>query len=129
MARHGITYNQVSEAAMLLHRAGSTPTIDNVRAILGTGSKTTIQRHMNSWRKIHAGLLGFDPEDIVLSKIYPVKNIVINLEQIAEVKLIKNKVQIAYLSGYVSGYTANKSGFDSLVKAWTIYTTMKEGSK
>ncbi len=50
MARMGIRYEHVAAAAQALAEAGEVPTIDRVRASLGTGSKTTITRHLKAWR-------------------------------------------------------------------------------
>ena len=51
MARTGVRYEQVAAAAEALTEAGEVPTIDKVRASLGTGSKTTITRHLKAWRQ------------------------------------------------------------------------------
>lgn len=50
MARPGITYQEVSAAAESLVAAGENPTIQRVRAALGTGSPNTIHRHLTAWR-------------------------------------------------------------------------------
>lgn len=51
MARHGVTYSEVALAAKQLTKTGITVTIDHVREYLGTGSKTTIQRHLQRFRE------------------------------------------------------------------------------
>lgn len=48
MAR-GITQEQVNEAADALLRAGERPTIERVRAALGTGSPNTLIRLLDTW--------------------------------------------------------------------------------
>lgn len=45
-----IGYLEVSQAAESLIAAGERPTIRNIRAKLGTGSLSTIQRHFSVWR-------------------------------------------------------------------------------
>lgn len=51
MARPGITYDQVSAAASALIASGEEPTIQKIRAHLGTGSPNTIHRHLTAWRQ------------------------------------------------------------------------------
>ena len=50
MARPGITLEQVAAAAESILAAGARPTIDSIRAALGTGSPNTVLRHLNTWR-------------------------------------------------------------------------------
>lgn len=50
MARPGVTYHDVANAALKLQGQGTYPTIENVRATLGTGSSSTIAPHLKSWR-------------------------------------------------------------------------------
>ncbi len=47
---HGITQEQVDEAADGLLQAGERPTVEKVRAKLGTGSPNTITRMLDAWR-------------------------------------------------------------------------------
>jgi chromosome segregation ATPase len=49
MAR-GITQDQVNEAADAILAAGENPTVEKVRAELGTGSPNTITRMLDAWR-------------------------------------------------------------------------------
>ena len=50
MGRLGITYLDVFKAASELKDKGLNPTVDAVRATLGTGSKSTIVPHLRQWR-------------------------------------------------------------------------------
>ncbi|MDX1901183.1 MAG: DNA-binding protein [Gammaproteobacteria bacterium] len=50
MGRPGITQEDVERAARELKAQGKNPTVDNVRQLLGTGSKTTITRHLRHWK-------------------------------------------------------------------------------
>lgn len=50
MPKKGITYEDTAAAADALVAEGASPTLDNVRKRLGTGSKGTIQKHMSTWR-------------------------------------------------------------------------------
>lgn len=50
MARIGITYYDVTQAALQLQGQGKQPTVDRIREVLGTGSRTTIADHLKEWR-------------------------------------------------------------------------------
>lgn len=51
MARAGITYSEVTQAASALQGSGKKITIETVRHYLGTGSHSTISKYLNDWRK------------------------------------------------------------------------------
>lgn len=51
MARPGITYSEVARAATQLIEQKVRPSIEAVRRILGTGSNSTISRHLREWIK------------------------------------------------------------------------------
>jgi len=51
MPRHGISYEQVVEAADKIVTEGRQPTIKAVRKELGTGSESTILEHLRKWRE------------------------------------------------------------------------------
>ncbi len=51
MARPGITYSEVARAATQLIAQKVRPSIEAVRRILGTGSNSTINRHLREWIK------------------------------------------------------------------------------
>jgi chromosome segregation ATPase len=48
--RTGITQDQVNQAADTILAAGENPTVEKVRAALGTGSPNTVTRMLDSWR-------------------------------------------------------------------------------
>jgi hypothetical protein len=51
MARTGISFEDVRDAAESLLGRGLNPTIQRVRELLGTGSNTTISEHLKSWQQ------------------------------------------------------------------------------
>jgi len=51
MARSGIRYEEVQDAAEALLGRGLNPTIQRVRELLGTGSNTTISEHLKHWQQ------------------------------------------------------------------------------
>lgn len=50
MARPGVTYFDVSNAAKQLAASGKIPTIEAIRYILGTGSNSTLGTHLRAWK-------------------------------------------------------------------------------
>lgn len=58
MARSGVLYVHVAQAAAQLVAAGHNPTIDRIRAALGgTGSKSTLAPLLKRWKAAHLGTL------------------------------------------------------------------------
>lgn len=68
MARYGVTFEKVADIANALAAADVNPTVDRVREKLGTGSKSTIAKHLKRWRTqaelSHNRLGSYDPEQI-----------------------------------------------------------------
>ena len=56
MARAGVTYHDVAQAAHQLTEQGKNPTIEAVRSLLNTGSNTTLSKHLNQWRQQQQGI-------------------------------------------------------------------------
>lgn len=54
MARQGVTFDEVTAAAISLQNDGKRVTIEAVRDFLGTGSPNAIQKHLIEWRASHA---------------------------------------------------------------------------
>ena len=50
MARLGVTYQDIANAADQILGQGKQPTIELIRNLLGTGSTTTIANHLRKWR-------------------------------------------------------------------------------
>jgi len=50
MARPGVSYVDVAKAATKLIEQDINPTVEEVRKVLGTGSNSTINRHLRDWR-------------------------------------------------------------------------------
>ena len=50
MGRLGIGYKDVERAINEILAKDLNPTVDRIRELLGTGSKTTIVNHLKSWR-------------------------------------------------------------------------------
>lgn len=129
MARHGITYNDVAKAAMHSLKTNKTPTVDGIRIILGTGSKTTITKHLKEWKIIHSDILGLETHEIVMHRIYAIQDTAIDLDQIVDIHFNKKLMTVRFKSMHETSYTkVNENDFNELVKAWTIYVNMMERS-
>lgn len=50
MGRNGINYKDVADAAIKVSASNAIPTVDRIREILGTGSKSTIARYLRDWK-------------------------------------------------------------------------------
>lgn len=53
MGRIGITFEEVKKAIAELQGRQKNPTVDSIREILGTGSKSTIARFLRDWKAQH----------------------------------------------------------------------------
>jgi chromosome segregation ATPase len=54
MARLGVDYETVKQAAVKLLSQGAAPSVQKIREMLGTGSNTTIAEHLKIWRDEYA---------------------------------------------------------------------------
>jgi chromosome segregation ATPase len=50
VARPGVNYFEVAKAAQQITGNGKVPTIEQIRALLGTGSNSTIGAHLKAWK-------------------------------------------------------------------------------
>ncbi len=67
MARAGVTYHDVANAAETIKNQHQEPTVDRVREHLGTGSKSTIAPLLKRWRSDNGGAAAISglPNDLV----------------------------------------------------------------
>ncbi|ARU56832.1 chromosome segregation ATPases-like [Oleiphilus messinensis] len=56
MARIGVTFDDIAQAADLIETQGEKPTVDRVREVLGTGSKSTIAPLLKRWHAEKANI-------------------------------------------------------------------------
>lgn len=97
MSRRGITYQDVLEAVAAIEQQGMTPTIENVREFLGTGSNSTISNYLKLWRN------GVNPNTVVRLNSTPTPDIVkaavdrvwqdMSAKANSEIEAIKNETQ------------------------------------
>ncbi len=67
MSRPEIAYQEAAGAAIQLQGKDEYPTVDRVREILGTGSKSTIARYLKDWKSKTGHILGSDgiPHELI----------------------------------------------------------------
>lgn len=90
MARPGITYLDVAQAATKLHEQNIRPSIEGIRRVLGTGSNSTINRHLRDWRDKQGNQLELEqglPETLLIA----VKGLYESIKEDAEQKINSNK--------------------------------------
>lgn len=85
MARAGVTYTEVAKAAETLKQQGQDPTIERVRGILGTGSNSTLNKHLKQWKNTHLkeGSISGLPDDLLRT----VKSLHESIQGNAELKI------------------------------------------
>ena len=54
MARIGVDYETIKQAAIKLLSQGIAPSVQKIREVLGTGSNTTIAEYLKVWRDEYA---------------------------------------------------------------------------
>jgi hypothetical protein len=65
MGRAGVTLLDVEKAVMQLQGRGKNPTVDTIRELLGTGSKSTIIQHLKAWRSKNDESQGKLPQELL----------------------------------------------------------------
>lgn len=65
MARSGVTFAEVDEAARYLQGLGRNPTVDSIRERLGTGSNTTLVEHLRRWKSMQGDGEGKIPQPLL----------------------------------------------------------------
>lgn len=63
MTNMGITYEHIEKAALALQSQRKSVTGDNIREVLGTGSKGTITKHLRQWR-VNSGVKTVDESSV-----------------------------------------------------------------
>ena len=92
MQTHGITYDEVSSVATSLTAQGMPVTTKSIRAELGTGSQSTITKHLRTWREREAEKIEFDikdalPKELVFAIAAELKNVALATRKSLESKI------------------------------------------
>lgn len=124
MARPGVTYAEVAEAATQLVGQNKNPTIEQVRLILGSGSSTTIANHLRQWKEGQQGTsLIAAKENIPPELIAIVKGLWDRVLEQAEEKI--NSIEITYQQSLaetqeeLQKYKHNNQRWQQLFNQWT----------
>jgi hypothetical protein len=123
MARPGVTYHDVANAALEIQGQGKYPTIENVRACLGgTGSSSTIGPHLRQWRlqQDSAGHLAVKeniPEELV-SLIKGLWERVVHLAD-EKVKIIQEESQVV-IKQWEAEVTQKQLNFNHLEEQYQL---------
>lgn len=114
MARTGVTYLEVAQAASTIQHQGNNPTIDAVRRILGTGSNTTIATHLKQWRAEH------QPAAMALSNTTLPPELLSQIQSLWDALKAKSQESIQALKEV---HEKQASEFDAKIKALTQHNT------
>jgi chromosome segregation ATPase len=87
MARTGVTYFDISQAATTLSDQGREPTVDTVRALLGTGSKSTIGPLLKQWKAKFAGVVNEEKSGLPRELLATVKGLYEGMQQQAHAQI------------------------------------------
>ncbi len=93
MARIGINYYDVTQAIATIQGKQQNPTVDRIREILGTGSRTTIANLLREWREKN-NILPTDPTGMPIELLNLVKSLWQTLQDRTEEKLIEEQKAI-----------------------------------
>lgn len=123
MARTGVTYSEVEEAATQLVGLGKNPTVEQVRFILKTGSSTTIAKHLRQWRESQASTnLIAVKENIPTELVALMKGLWERVVTHSEEKItaVANQYQqtLAELEEELEKYKSNNQRWQKLYEQW-----------
>ncbi|MDB6096639.1 MAG: hypothetical protein JWM09_917 [Francisellaceae bacterium] len=115
MARTGITFIDVQKAALIIQERNQNPTVDAIRAYLGTGSRTTISNYLRQWREEQPDAVSVSlPEQLGLQvqglfgKMLEQANLKADIA-IQEMKIELNSAQEAFKQSENENKTLSKS--------------------
>ncbi|MCP4408695.1 MAG: hypothetical protein GY807_13200 [Gammaproteobacteria bacterium] len=113
MARPGVSYHDVAQAAETIRAQGRNPTVDRVLAQLGTGSKSTLAPLLKQWKAQQgqgAETVGL-PEAVVSA----VKDLHVQLQQRAEHTVAQAQEEFQGLAADLKGQLQQaEAGIDAL---------------
>lgn len=124
MARLGVTYQDVVNAANHLLGQGKQPTIELIRHFLGTGSSTTIANHLRQWRAEQDGTAALaQKENLPQEMINVMKGLWAQVLQQAQDKITVLEANHQQILGEtqqeLQKYKANNQRWQQLFNQWT----------
>lgn len=123
MARPGVTYQDVARAANIIKDQNKNVTIENVRAILGTGSIGTINNHLRKWKETEnithktAAAENIPEELQTLLKNLWKKVMLQSVEHVAAIEE-SNQLEINKLKQELEKYKNNNKRWQNLFTQW-----------
>jgi DNA repair exonuclease SbcCD ATPase subunit len=123
MARLGVTYQDIANAADQLLGQGRQPTIELIRNLLGTGSTTTIANHLRKWRAEQCGSTSVaSKENLPQEFVSVMKGLWQRLQAYADDKItaIKHESEqsIDLLRRELEKYKTNNQRWQQLFNQW-----------
>ncbi len=123
MARPGITYQDVATAALELKGQGKNPTIEGIRAVLGTGSIGTINNHLRKWKEVQTATLGItSKENLPDSLILLIKSLWEGVLTQSSEKFLpiegKYQQEILELKNELTKYKDNNQRWQKMYNQW-----------
>lgn len=123
MARTGVSYAEVAEAALQLVGFGKNPTVEQVRLILGTGSSTTLANHLRLWKANQETSTLLSAKENIPSELVAVMKGLwerVNNHALEKIAVIETSHQqeIAELQKEVEKYKANNQRWQQLFNQW-----------
>jgi DNA repair exonuclease SbcCD ATPase subunit len=123
MARHGISYQQVANAASELVENGKTPTHEHIRQLIGSGSNNTISKYLRQWKaNQNINSLTAVKENLPDELTQVIKNLWERVVEQAEEKLMEIErnytQQISDLNLQYEKYKSNNRRWQHLSQNW-----------
>src|SRR3990167_8561517 len=96
MSRAGVTLLEVEQAIFKLQGRGKNPSVDAIREVLGTGSKSTIAQHLRDWKAQQPNPQGKLPQDLLALVSGLWERLTLKAEQrIHEIEETSNQCELA----------------------------------
>lgn len=122
MARAGVTYSDIANAAQAVRDRGHEPTVDRVREHLGTGSKSTIGPLLKRWREQNGEAV--DASGLPGDLVEVVRSLHERLQRTAEERIdqartelqptiLELRQQVGHKDALLSQASADKAAVDS----------------
>lgn len=123
MARLGVTYHDVANAAHQLLMQDKQPTIELIRRHLGTGSSTTIANHLRQWRTDQAASLSLPQQENVPQEMIGMlkglwERLSVQAGQKASEIEAKTQQEMAELKQELEKYKNNNRRWQQLFHQW-----------
>lgn len=123
MARLGVTYQDIANAADQIIGQGKQPTIELIRNLLGTGSSTTIANHLRSWRAEQEGSTSIAiKENLPQEFISVMKGLWQRLQAHADnqVEVVKREAELSqrYMKEEIEKYKTNNQRWQKMFEGW-----------